>query len=556
MKKAISLITLFSLTILFIYGCKINEDDNPTGPEEGSTITVSGQVVDSSSSAGIFLALVRILDGSDELIAVTTDNSGNYSTTVTIDADKTLTIEVIKDGYMPTSGFVDAMMNEDINVPVIGLAPLSVEEGNVTIVGYVMDVKSGDPVVDAEIRFYDMAEPVGVAYTDETGGYSAEFLMSGTKELSVYTVQAAYLADTTSVIAVSGQTTTIPTISLRPLTDQIAGEPASIFLVSQSLESIGVTESGSPETAKIVFEVQDSSGNPIDLDHAVMVNFRFGASPGGGEILAPGTIKTDAAGQVTVNLTSGTIAGAVQIIGEIDFEGQKITSKPVNITIHGGLPDLDHFAVGSDQLNYPYYNILNGQGLVTALVGDKYTNPVRPGTAVYFSTTAAVVQGSALTDDKGLASVNVISGNPLPNDPTYGPGFFYVTASTINENEESISTQTRVLFSGIPQLTVSPQTIDIANGGSQSFSYTVMDQNGNPLAPGNNYTVSISTSGDAEVGGDIAIQMPDTQFGHTSFHFSIVDTDAEELKPSAITATISVQGPNGRASLSISGSTN
>ncbi len=556
MKKAISLFTLFSLTILFIYGCKINEDDNPTGPEEGSTITVSGQVVDSLSSAGIFLALVRILDGSDELQAVTTDNSGNYSTTVTIDADKTLTIEVIKDGYMPTSGFVDAMMNEDINVPVIGLAPLSVEEGNVTIVGYVMDGKSGDPVVNAEIRFYDMAEPVGVAYTDETGGYAAEFLMSGTKELSVYTVQAAYLADTTSVIAVSGQTTTIPTISLRPLTDQIAGEPASIFLVSQSLESIGVTESGSPETAKIVFEVQDSSGNPIDLDHAVMVNFRFGASPGGGEILAPGTIKTDAAGQVTVNLTSGTIAGAVQIIGEIDFEGQKIISKPVNITIHGGLPDLDHFAVGSDQLNYPYYNILNGQGIVTALVGDKYTNPVRPGTAVYFSTSAAVIQGSNLTDEKGLASVNLISGNPLPNDPTYGPGFFYVTASTINENEESISTQTRVLFSGVPQLTVSPETIDIANGGSQSFSYTVMDQNGNPLAPGNNYSVSISTSGDAEVGGDIAIQMPDTQFGHTSFHFSIVDTDAEELKPSAITATISVQGPNGRASLSISGTTN
>jgi hypothetical protein len=61
---------------------------------------------------------------------------------------------------------------------------------------------------------------------------------------------------------------------------QIAGEPASIYLVSQSLTAIGVTESGSPETSQITFEVQDSSGFPIDFAHTVEVNFRFGARPG------------------------------------------------------------------------------------------------------------------------------------------------------------------------------------------------------------------------------------------------------------------------------------
>ena len=556
MKKAIVLLIVFSTILLFFNSCKVDEGDSPTEPGTGSEITVSGQVVDSSSDAGIYLALVRVLDGSTELSATTTDNSGNYSTKVTIDEDKTLVLAVTKEGYNLSGATVDAVMEKDVSVPSIKITPLSTEAGTVSIIGHIVDAKSGESLPGAEIRFYYVGNPVAVTTSDEGGNFTSTFEMQGTNELDVITVKAAYLSDTTSVIAVSGKTSTLSTVSMRPLADEISGEPASIFLVSQTFESIGVTESGSPETAKIVFEVQDSSGNPIDLDHAVIVNFRFGASPNGGEILAPGYVKTDALGQVTVNLTSGTISGAVQIIGEIDFNGMKIISKPVNITIHGGLPDQTHFSVGSNQLNYAYYNVLNGQGIITALVGDKYTNPVRPETAVYFNSDAAVIQGSALTDDKGLASVTLMSGNPLPNDPTYGPGFFYVNANTIDENEQSISTRTRILFSGVPVLTISPTSVSIPNGGSQSFTYTVMDQNGNPLAPGNSYGVQVSTSGDAEAGGDVNVTMADVQFGHTSFQFTVVDSDPDEVTPSAITISVEVTGTNGRGSISISGTTN
>ncbi|NOX67448.1 MAG: hypothetical protein GXO85_17010 [Chlorobi bacterium] len=556
MKRTFILSLALSAILVFFNSCKIDEGNNPTEPGTGSEITISGVVIDSSSNAGIYLALVRIMDGSTELSATTTNNTGNYSTKINIEQDQTVDVLVIKEGYYNASVPVDVVLDKDVEVSPILLTAQSVEVGTVSIVGHVIDAKSGESLSNAEIRFFDVGEPIGVATSDDGGNFSATLEMEGTKELEVITLKAAYLADTTSVIAVSGETATMPTINLRPLMDIISGEPASIFLASQTLESIGVTESGSPETAKIVFEVQDSSGNPIDLEHAVIVNFRFGASPGGGEILAPGFVKTDALGQVTVNLTSGTVAGAVQIIGEIDFKGEKITSKPVNITIHGGLPDLNHFAVGSDQRNYPYYNVLNGQGTVTALVGDKYSNPVRPETAVYFNTDAAVVQGSALTDDKGLASVTIISGNPLPNDPVYGPGFFYVTANTIDENEQSISTKTRILFSGVPTLTISPTSINIPNGGSQSFTYTVMDQNGNPLALGNSYNVQVTTGGDAEAGGDIAVTLPDVQFGHTSFHFTVADTKPDDINPNEITINIEVNGPNGRASISISGTTN
>jgi hypothetical protein len=549
MKK--QLFIVFFAAILIFVSCKV-ADDTVTSPDS-VTITLSGTVTDSSSSSPIEFAVVRIIDGTTELTAATTNSSGVFSTSIEISEDQILTLSVLKDGYSSLSSSFTVTTSSTSESFSIKLLPLTTSIDSVLVSGSVIDSKSGDLLSDTEVRFYSNYIALATAKTDLSGNFTTKFPLTGTKELQVISVKASYLADTTSIVAVAGQSTNMPTIKMRPLLEAIAGEPASIFIVSQTIDAIGVTESGSPETAKIVFEVQDSSGIPIDLDHAVYVNFRFGASPGGGEILAPGTVKTNDVGQVAVNLTSGTISGAVQIIAEIDYNGDKITSKPVGIAIHGGLPDLAHFSVGTNQRNYAYYHILAGLVNVTSLVGDKYTNPVKPSTVVYFSSDAAVVQGSGLTDNSGVASVTLLSGNPLPNDPTYGPGFFYIHARTINENEQSITTNTRVLFSGTPVITISPTTFNVANGGSQSFTYTVTDQFGNPLAPGNNYSVSVSTAGEAGVAGDVAINMPDVQVGNTSFSFVLTDDNVDETKLSPATVIISVDGPNGRASLSVAG---
>ena len=549
MKKQL-FIVFFSI-ILVLVSCKV-ADDTVTSTDS-TTITISGTVTDSTSSQPIEFAVVRVLDGTTELTAATTNSSGIFSSTIGISEDKILSLSVLKDGYSSLTSSFTATTTSTSESFSIKLLPLTTSVDSVLISGSVIDTKSGDLLSDAEVRFYSNSVALAATTTDLSGNFSTKFPMTGTQELQVITVKSSYLADTTNVVAVAGQASNLPTIKLRPLLEAIAGEPASIFIVSQSIDAIGVTESGSPETAKIIFEVQDSSGIAIDLDHAVYVNFRFGSSPGGGEILAPGTVKTNDVGQVTVNLTSGTIAGAVQIIAEIDYKGDKITSKPVGIAIHGGLPDITHFSVGTDQLNYAYYHILAGVVEVTSLVGDKYTNPVKPNTVVYFSSDAAVVQGSGLTDNSGIAGVTLLSGNPLPNDATYGPAFFYIHAKTINEDEAPIETQTRVLFSGIPVLSVSPTSFDIDNGGSQSFTYTVTDEFGNPLAPGNRYTVSVSTAGEATVAGDVSINMPDVQFGNTSFGFVLTDNNADEVNIAPATILINVDGPNGIASISVAG---
>ena len=427
-----------------------------------------------------------------------------------------------------------------------------------TIAGKVVDGNDGKALSGAIIKITDGKIVKGTT-TGSDGKFTYNFELDEDTDLSVIVFAAGYFRDTTKIFAIVNDTTDVPLFQLQRDKSSNAGDfsgrGASIYLFSQSQEFIGVKESGSNESALIVFEIRDSSGVVIGENNAVNVSFRFGATPGGGEYLYPSSVRSNALGKVSVSLNTGTIAGVSQVIAEAVVDGKPIVSKPINITIHGGFPDSNHFSIGSDQFNYAYYHILGGVSKISVLVGDKYSNPVREGTAVYFKSDAGVIGGSALTDKRGIATVSLLSGDPLPNDPTDGPGFFYIYGTTINEDEVHITTKHRILFSGPGVITLSPQSFTIENGGSQDFVYTVTDENGNPLAPGNSYTVTVKTGGDAVATGDVNVRMPDVQFGHTTFSFTVVDGKADEINPSDISVTVNVNGPNGTGSVTASGIT-
>jgi hypothetical protein len=323
-----------------------------------------------------------------------------------------------------------------------------------------------------------------------------------------------------------------------------------LYLYSQSAPSIGVKESGSLEAVQIVFEVLDSSGIPITQDNKVFVRFNMTSNPGGGEYLFPDSTETNSFGRAAVTLNAGTIAGVVQVIASIFAYGNLIQSSPVVIAIYGGLPDINHFDVASELLNYPAYGILGYVIPFTAYAGDKYSNPVRPNTTVYFSTTSGIIGGSAQTGTNGAATVELIT-QPFPNYTK--PGFFEVTASTIDENSNLIYSRSLRLLSGYPFLDISPSTIDIQNGGSQVFLFTVSDQNNNPLAKGTRISVS-AEEGDITLFGDIDITLPDTQSEtFTQFTFTAFDSEPVTTDPKNAIITIQCSGPNGDESLSISG---
>ncbi len=437
-----------------------------------------------------------------------------------------------------------------------GTSPISGSGGDVTFKGQVYDRGTGAPIVQAVARVVVNGVDKGDV-TDSSGIFNFTTNIDQSGEYPFITSKEGYYPDTLSTFALIGKTIQIPAIYLSKVSTTVdpSGNAASIVLKSQSVNNIGIKGSGSQEAANLVFEVQDANGKPVDPAHAVTLFFSIGSSPGSGEYIFPASVKTNSYGQATVTVNSGTKAGVVQVIATTTVNGTQLRSIPVAMAVYGGLPDPAHFIVACDKLNYPYLGIVGQEIQFSAYVGDKYSNPVRPGTTVYFETTSGIIAGSAQTNQAGVATVSLLT-EPSPNDPTFGPGFFVVTAKTVDETSTTISTTTKRLLSGpVGTLSITPTTFAIDNGGSQDFTFTLEDILGHPMDSGT--SVSISTDGGAcKLYGATGFTMPDVMTsgnGSTIFSFSAEDGNPTEDKLSPLTITISVTSPRGNTSYSIRG---
>jgi hypothetical protein len=424
------------------------------------------------------------------------------------------------------------------------------ESGDVTLTGQVLNQATNNPVGGAYIQVlpYDL-----LFETDEEGRFEFVVGIDSTMELQLRASRDGYSTSSVNVLAIADRAIEVPTIRIsQTLPDEPeSGLASNILLLSQSAESIGVIESGSEEVAVIKFQVADSMGRPVILDKSAAVNFSFGVSPGGGEFLNPLAAETDNNGVVTVNLSSGTKAGVVQIMAETQVGTRTIRSIPVAVSIHGGLPDQTHFSIGPERRNFPgllEYGLIDP---ISVIVGDKYANPVRQGTSVYFTTNHGVIGGSIQTDQEGRGTVNLTSANPLPGD-----GIVHVRASTADDGQVEVWGTTPVIMSGVPIVTVSPGVARI----DQTYVVTVMDQNGNPLVEGTTMSVqvqgeSVKSVGNTSVTFDDSVFLGGQDYQHvlrgpgiTEFTFRAV-SDINPLAPETPTVeaiTITVAGGNGR----------
>ncbi|MCB9366706.1 MAG: Ig-like domain-containing protein [Calditrichaeota bacterium] len=216
---------------------------------------------------------------------------------------------------------------------------------------------------------------------------------------------------TAIITASAGSATGHYTVYLLP------GDPNSIQL-SFSPNSVGVRGSGRNETLLITATVRDANNNPV-LD-GTDVFFNINNSPGGGDFLSStGAIPT-INGTATVAYNSGTVSGTARV--RAVCEG--ISGVSTEILIYAGPPYIEnildgclssHMAIGASPCNMFGMDRVGESVEVVCLVGDRYNNPVTPGTAVYFTTSGGVITtGTGYTDSSGFARVTLYSGNPLP----------------------------------------------------------------------------------------------------------------------------------------------
>lgn len=418
---------------------------------------------------------------------------------------------------------------------------LSDENGNPLAAGTTLNVS-----VDNEDLVLNGATTAELTDTQKKGnGYTEfEFQLSNPDRVTI-------TDDVTLSIQSSGPNGSITKDLILEVEQPDPAEPGSIYLSSISSESIGVRSTGQREDTQLIFQVMDVNGNPLSNENAIDVDFMFGNRPNDGEFLSPASVKTDNLGQATVTLTSGTGAGTVQIIAEAHANGRTLRSAPVSVVIHAGHISEDHFSIVVPTKNMNA-TVWNTPYEISVVAGDRYSNFVRDSTAIYFATSGGIIEGSALTSN-GRANAELIIANPIPSN-----GIVTIGASSADHNGIMVLTETRVIFSFEPIISVTPNTINLPNGGDQTFQFTVSDRNGNPMVEGT--TISVEAEGnDFELIGDTEITLRDVNSSLsniqslTNFSFNISDADGENVDDTPIIITIEVEGPNGYAKKVIEG---
>ena len=311
--------------------------------------------------------------------------------------------------------------------------------------------------------------------------------------------------------------------------------PAQIAFVSISASDIYVSGTGSMENSVITYEVRDSLGMLIGKTPKAVAYFSLQFFPntltnvGTSPSLISYVDSTDDNAQLRVSVRSGTQAGVVQVYSQIDLGGGKLVkSQPVKISVHAGFADQRHFTLASKYYNFPGLEWAFLPYPMTVQVVDQYSNPVLPGTAVYFNTMHgaigtghSVTSSIGTTDLDGFVNQTLWSGNPYPEGADVladaGPGLSWVYARTLGEAATWVRDSVLMLWTGHPIFSnvTGPTTFTIPNGGSEGpWTFTIADKYGHPMSPG---TV-ISVSGAAlSIDGDGAnVIMPDTPPGFIS----------------------------------------
>lgn len=432
----------------------------------------------------------------------------------------------------------------------------------IRVTGQIVESNSLSPVQNATVSIVSPTDLARQTISDSNGEYVFEEVpVDSVIDLTIRAEKENFTPETITILAAPERELVVPDLRIRDQeadAGEVEGETggaASIVLVNLSSPEIRISETGGDVNSSFTFEVQDSSGRAIGPEDAVDVEFRIIEGPDGGETITPSVVTTDANGLVTSNIFAGTVAGNLKIEAKIERPdvGLTIRSKPILLTIHGGFPDLAHFSIAADIFNFEAFSINGNRDEITVIVGDKFSNPVKPDTPVYFNSTGGVIQGSGETDADGQVSVDLISGDPRPPDQ-----YATVRAFTFDENDNEISREITVLFSGPPatsKIQVSPSTFDIPNNGGQNFELTLTDINDNPLPF--NTQVTISPSEGMTISGESNFRIPNALFGGpgvTQFNFSVQDSDEEDLGDQPVSIFIEVETPGGfRATKTITG---
>ncbi|MBD8533317.1 MULTISPECIES: Ig-like domain-containing protein [unclassified Massilia] len=172
---------------------------------------------------------------------------------------------------------------------------------------------------------------------------------------------------------------------------------------------------GRSESAQVTFRVVDQQGNGlagVDVDFSATTYT-------GGLTVSPLRATTDASGNASTMVSSGTIPTPVRVLATATRNGTSMTGLSDTLTVSTGLPIQRSMSLSAEHHNIEGGNVDGTKVGVTVRLADQYGNPVSNGTAVNFVTEGGAIgsaaQGGCVTVDGGC-SVDLVSQNYRPAD--------------------------------------------------------------------------------------------------------------------------------------------
>ena len=282
------------------------------------------------------------------------------------------------------------------NPIVFGINPLSAN-GSTSVS---VDVFSGGALVTT---------PVSVTFSSTcsvagTATISSPVTTVGGTATATYTDKGCGAADTITA-SVAGITRT-GTLTITPPS---SGSIQFISAVPAQISLKGTGGAGRQETSIVTFKVLDTAGNPLA---GKVVTFALSTTVGG-ITLSQANATTDALGQVSTVVASGTISTPVRVIATTPGTGVTLQTLSDVLTITTGIPDQDSASLSATKLNIEGWTVDGTTTILTMRLADHFNNPVTDGTAVNFVTEGGQVIGSCTTIGSAC-SATLTSANPRP----------------------------------------------------------------------------------------------------------------------------------------------
>ena len=212
---------------------------------------------------------------------------------------------------------------------------------------------------------------------------------------------------------------TVEGTSVSSSTSVTVGTPAiaNLQFVGASPQSIAIRGTGGPglsEVSLVKFRVIDQANNPVTTPTSVTL--RLSNNTGGLTIdqgPGPVTRQTDANGEVTVQLQSGTLPTPVWVIASLSTGSGTLTTNSNLVTVTTAQPVQNRFSLSFSRLNIEGWQYDGEPTTAQIIAADIFGNPVPDGTTVNFVSETGLIASPCRTVG-GVCSVTYLSQSDRP----------------------------------------------------------------------------------------------------------------------------------------------